>query len=64
MIDVNKDDAGVVSSTISANCVLAIFVIISWVVGDSRLPRNATHKFGDFLCHHKEGAGRLARFFK
>ena len=63
-IDVDRDDTGVVHAIIATNCVLAIFVMISWVVGYSLFLRRATRKFGAFLCHHKEGAACLARFFK
>jgi len=63
-IDVDGDDIGVIHAIIATNCVIAIVVMISWVVGYSLFLRRAANKFGAFLCHHKECAGCLARYFK
>jgi len=59
--DAGADDMAAVLMIPLVECFLAAFLVLSYSAIRRFVP-NAT--YGIFLCHHKEGAGSLARYMK
>jgi len=64
LMEVNVNEGAVVLSVIAALLVLVVFMTLIGVLVLSVYQRLAPDMFGALLCHHKAGAGSLARFFK